>query len=519
MSKPARPQPSPTPVKKAINQSATRRAGMSPVAPPAYRPQPTPKILQRKAAPCQPTAAGAKKDERQRVAAPVYRPQPVPKSLQRKAAGVPPPAARPQPSPVAPPVYRPQPTPRVLQKKTLSPLASPHQPPPSQRVPSPTSRPRPTPNVLQKRAAGFQQPSSTGQAKRPPVAPPVYRPQLKGPVQPQMYAPTQARNQPRLPVGQRPSRPAQTAAQGGVRPTAPGHKGVVQPLILVPFTHADQSLIDFAQNRTGGLAPGPVVTGKQLAHKIGVNEHLVLIGHGNGADLYSHENPKHPQLDVMSYAALATFLTDKVLPDNYHGKITVWSCDAARPWGTIPSIAAQLSQCSKTQRQQLQSTSFIKQLEDALTAKNKGYTPNIVGSIGYAGTDKHWAQAEVYADETLKNVGEKKNFAEGFVGTNAVVDESFYDLDDSEGEDYQDGNDYHMGGSYDSSSDNDYEEEATTTTTQQAPVVNNGPTVPQFTNGTEYIDYLMSLAPYGPTRQLSLKERLAKLEAQKRNKF
>ena len=52
------------------------------------------------------------------VAPPVYRPQPVPKVLQRKLATAPPRALPIQPKrPVAPPVYRPQPVPRVLQPK------------------------------------------------------------------------------------------------------------------------------------------------------------------------------------------------------------------------------------------------------------------------------------------------------------------------------------------------------------------------------------------------------------------
>lgn len=45
-----------------------------------------------------------------------YRPQPVPKVLQKKAP-IGPPSAAPKPAPTAPPVYRPQPVPRVLQTK------------------------------------------------------------------------------------------------------------------------------------------------------------------------------------------------------------------------------------------------------------------------------------------------------------------------------------------------------------------------------------------------------------------
>ena len=88
-----------------------------PVAPAVYRPQPTPKVLQRKTAPRQqPHGAGPKRPP---AAPPVYRPQPVPKVLQRKATAQPrlSPSTQPNRLPVAPPAYRPQPVPRVLQRK------------------------------------------------------------------------------------------------------------------------------------------------------------------------------------------------------------------------------------------------------------------------------------------------------------------------------------------------------------------------------------------------------------------
>lgn len=64
-----------------------------PVAPPVYRPQPVPKVLQRKVAGPQPSARPAQ-PKRPPVAPPVYRPQPVPKVLQPKAAPRPAPVFR-----------------------------------------------------------------------------------------------------------------------------------------------------------------------------------------------------------------------------------------------------------------------------------------------------------------------------------------------------------------------------------------------------------------------------------------
>ena len=75
----------------------------APAAPPAYRPQPTPKVLQTK----------------QRIAPPVYQPQKSKVAQPKTTAALP---NRRQPVP--PPVYRPQPTPLVLQRKPSQPVPS-----------------------------------------------------------------------------------------------------------------------------------------------------------------------------------------------------------------------------------------------------------------------------------------------------------------------------------------------------------------------------------------------------------
>ena len=89
-------------------------------APPAFRPQPVPKVLQAK--------------RQTPVAPPAYRPQATPKVLQRKSTPqaiqghvrVTPPAAQlKHATPVAPPAYRPQPVPQVLQTKRAAGSLSP----------------------------------------------------------------------------------------------------------------------------------------------------------------------------------------------------------------------------------------------------------------------------------------------------------------------------------------------------------------------------------------------------------
>lgn len=88
---------------------------LTPTAPPVYRPQPVPKVLQRKAATVRQPPPGATKSTP--TAPPVYRPQPMPRVLQPKATAPVQPAPQAKRPPTAPPVYNPQPVPRVLQAK------------------------------------------------------------------------------------------------------------------------------------------------------------------------------------------------------------------------------------------------------------------------------------------------------------------------------------------------------------------------------------------------------------------
>jgi len=76
--------------------------------------------------PVQPKVATVLQKRKPPVAPPVYRPQPQPKVLQRKVATArQSPPTQSKPAPVAPPVYRPQPTPAVLQKKAVLPTTVP----------------------------------------------------------------------------------------------------------------------------------------------------------------------------------------------------------------------------------------------------------------------------------------------------------------------------------------------------------------------------------------------------------
>lgn len=112
---PAQP-PAQSHKQNALQPKAAAAQRPTPTAPPAYRPQTVPKVLQKKAAtaPQQRPPAATKGTP---AAPPVYRPQPAPGVLQPKASAPAPPAAQAKRPPAAPPVYNPHPVPRVLQTK------------------------------------------------------------------------------------------------------------------------------------------------------------------------------------------------------------------------------------------------------------------------------------------------------------------------------------------------------------------------------------------------------------------
>jgi hypothetical protein len=106
----------------------------------------------------QPRMTNASQSVKRPVAPPVYRPQPTPQVLQRKVpAGLQPKVVAPQPgraAPAAPPVYRPQPVPKVLQLKKIGQPQSPAAPPlvkrpqpsvPVRSLPGQTARAQPSP--------------------------------------------------------------------------------------------------------------------------------------------------------------------------------------------------------------------------------------------------------------------------------------------------------------------------------------------------------------------------------------
>jgi hypothetical protein len=472
--------------------STVQQMRKQPVAPPVYRPQPTPQVLQRKAVVKQSPAGQATP-----VAPPVYRPQPVPKVLQLKTAHNPQPQAK-QGQPVAPAVYRPQPLPKVLQtkKNAVDRSAS-----PSSRAPvaPPVYRPQPLPQVLQRKSAVAPLNQPSNQSKRSPVAPAVYRQQQNRIMQPKAAGAAQI------------FKPRQHAHTAGVANTTSAQRrtGVIQRLILVPFDHADQELIDFAKHRTEGLAPGPVEIGTQVKHTLGVDETLVLVGHGNGTTFYSHETATAKNYKEYGFAELAKYLAEHVLPDNYKGKILLWSCDSARPWKHIPILAEHYGKDIDT--------SFVEQFEGYLGKEKKGYKPDIYGAIGYATLGKHWQEAEVFANETLKHTAEKKDFKQGFVRSGSKVDSAFYDLDGEDDDDFDDyEEDDYSDNNMDSSSSSS--ESTSSSQSQQLPV-NPQPShqiIAPITNQREHTDAIMSNAPFGSSYQpRSFKQRLKQLQDKK----
>ncbi|MDT7807333.1 MAG: hypothetical protein QOJ70_1146 [Acidobacteriota bacterium] len=184
MTKPTHSQPPLVSSARRTNQPPVQQARTKLVTLPVCRPQPTPRVLQPKAA--------APQAGRTPAAPPVYRPQPVPKCLQPKAA-----------TPSQPPAYQPQPAPKVLQKKATV------QPPvgTTKRAPvaPPVYSPQPAPKVLQaKKAGGLQTHTDSSHRQSPAVS--ASRPGTKTIVQPKTAQTSRGDASPKTPPASSPGR-------------------------------------------------------------------------------------------------------------------------------------------------------------------------------------------------------------------------------------------------------------------------------------------------------------------------
>ncbi len=127
--------------------------------------------------------------------------------------------------PVAPPVYRPQNTPKTVQPKMPN-VAQTRQPPP---VAPPVYRPQPTPHAVQQKAAIGRQPPRAVNTPARPVAPHVHRPQQHQPMQPKLAANVPARKPPVAPPVYRPTPSIQRKCQCGAKCACRGQRNV-QPM-------------------------------------------------------------------------------------------------------------------------------------------------------------------------------------------------------------------------------------------------------------------------------------------------
>ena len=153
---------------KTANGSVNRKP---PVAPPAYCPQPAPKVLQTKRPLGQTRQAG---QPGRPIARPAYRQQPKPDAAQLKTIGT----SQTKTHPAAPPTYRPQPTPRVLQRKMFVSREQNEQHGAQKPVAPPVYKPQPMPKVMQAKMTESRRLAvRSKEGVKRSAAPPVYRPQ------------------------------------------------------------------------------------------------------------------------------------------------------------------------------------------------------------------------------------------------------------------------------------------------------------------------------------------------------
>lgn len=267
----------------------------------------------------QPKIATFPQKPKQPVAPPVYRPQPVPRVLQTKKANSQPQAGNLPCRPLAPPVYRPEAKPNAVQQKTASPSQL-----KTHSAAPPAYRPQPVPKVLQSKAAGGRQQPLP---RRQPATPPSRRLEQQKSIQPKMGTATQPeKNSP--PKFSRP--PSQT--HGAVRHSgvhAPNPRNaypVIQRMIWridapdddetsIAITAAVQNALS---TNKGGVV-GNNVRGEVITHKYGLksiplDETLYILAHGDGTKVGGKKDTElAPNLGVW-------------LPKGYRGKIKLVSC-------------------------------------------------------------------------------------------------------------------------------------------------------------------------------------------------
>lgn len=191
-----------------------------------------------------------------RVPVAPFRPQPAPKVLQAKLPASHQPAnhsGRANTTPNAPAAYRPQPVPRVLQTKSSS-APGPY---PGQLRRQPVA-----PAVYRPAAKKIVQPKAISQLRKSPTAPPVYRPKQNGITRPKTAQSAEAHSGPKAPAVHRSQQKL-----GGVQPKMAGSsllKPPVAPPVYRPqpmprvLQTKSTSSVNSAVEARSGVSPGGV---------------------------------------------------------------------------------------------------------------------------------------------------------------------------------------------------------------------------------------------------------------------
>ncbi len=184
-------------------------------------------------------------------------------------------AVKSKPPAMAPPVYRPQPVPRVLQRKVIA-----GQQPNRSAMPPRAIAP---PRVLRPQASNSIQPKTVLQQRKPPVAPPAYRPQPKTinlkqsqtrPLAQTKKAASMTRPKPKSSsaIQQRPDRLTQRHA------AAPATRPVVQRYTAVSDPPFQGKLSQNGRYLTGGLPEIYVQAGSTVERSYNTGRTRTILG-------------------------------------------------------------------------------------------------------------------------------------------------------------------------------------------------------------------------------------------------
>jgi hypothetical protein len=270
-------------------------------------------------------------------------------------------------------------------------------------------------------------------------------------------------------------------------------------MIWLPFDPCDPELEAFAKNNL--FVPPDFMMDRVVkatpSNPVGKDESILVVAHGNGVAISNwmeeKKTPKESKYEELQPDNFAPKLA-AILPKGYRGRITLWSCQAARPWRYVKGVREQLEKMKNVDVERALNQSFLTLLFDQLNVDGLK-REQLLGPIGFITLNREFPKAAIYENEDQLQYGNEKPVKLGtsLVHAGQVLNSDYYTK-------------FYKG--YQEEDDSDYNSDT------GMDVDNTSRRV--FKSKGEYLDAIVENAPFGSSSQLrSLKEHL---ERQQNNK-